>query len=70
MFAEKARGEVPMVMYEPHRQRHGQEPSAPHFCGQEGKWGLGNSSHRGPRAHRGLVSCTSLSTFGPSLART
>ncbi|XP_041893474.1 LITAF domain-containing protein isoform X2 [Corvus kubaryi] len=32
MLGEKARGEVPMVMYEPHRQ----EPSAPQFCGQDG----------------------------------
>lgn len=37
MANEKARVEIPMVMYEPHHEAYRQEPSAPEYCGQAGK---------------------------------
>ncbi|XP_064008750.1 lITAF domain-containing protein [Pogoniulus pusillus] len=36
MATEKARVEIPMVMYEPHHEAYRQEPSAPEYCGQAG----------------------------------
>ncbi|XP_061214292.1 lITAF domain-containing protein [Neopsephotus bourkii] len=36
MPTEKARAEIPMIMYEPRHEPYAQEPSAPEYCSQEG----------------------------------
>ncbi|XP_033921105.1 lITAF domain-containing protein isoform X2 [Melopsittacus undulatus] len=36
MPSEKARAEIPMIMYEPRPEPYAQEPSAPEYCSQEG----------------------------------
>ena len=40
MASEKGLVEIPMIMYEPHREPYMQEPSAPPYCSQEGKQAL------------------------------